>query len=68
MENQIDDQAKAHGISRDRVIEEIILLRPAIKRLVEPSAVAEVARFLCSEAADCITGSMLTIDGGWTAS
>lgn len=68
VENQIDDQAKAHGISRDRVIEEIILLRPAIKRLVEPSAVAEVAKFLCSEAADCITGSMLTIDGGWTAS
>lgn len=67
VDNQIDDQAKSHGISRDRVIEEIMLEKAAVKKLIEPSTIAEVAKFLCSEAGAHITGSTMTIDGGWTA-
>lgn len=67
VDNQIDAQAKTHGISRDKVIEEIMLQKAVVKRLIEPSTIAEVAKFLCSEAAAHITGSMFTIDGGWTA-
>lgn len=67
VENQIDEQAKNHGILRDDVIKDIMLKNAVIKKLIEPSAIAEIAKFLCSDAASQITGSMLTIDGGWTA-
>ena len=67
VENQISDQAKTHGISEDRVIEEIMLTEPAIKRLIEPDEVAEVAAFLCAPEAAFINGASLTMDGGWTA-
>lgn len=67
VEKQISDQAKTHGISEDRVIEEIMLTEPAIKRLIEPEEVAEVAAFLCSPEASFINGASLTMDGGWTA-
>ncbi len=67
VEKQISDQAKTHGISEDRVIEEIMLTEPAIKRLIEPEEVAEVAAFLCAPEASFINGASLTMDGGWTA-
>ena len=67
VEKQIADQAKTHGIGEDEVVEKIMLLRPAIKRLVEPAEVAEIAAFLCSDAAASITGSAYRIDGGWTS-
>lgn len=67
VDNQIDDQAKTHGISRERVIKEIMLQKAAVKKLIEPSNIGEVVKFLCTEAGDHITGSMMTIDGGWTA-
>lgn len=68
VDNQIDDQAKNHGIPREKVIEEIILKKAAIKKLIEPNDIAEVAKFLCTDAANYITGSMMTIDCGWSAS
>jgi len=67
VEDQIADQAATHGISEDRVVEEIMLTEPAIKRLIEPDEVGELAVFLCSPAASFINGSSLVVDGGWTA-
>jgi len=65
--NQIADQARVHGITEDDVLEQVMLTEPAIKRLVEPAEVAEVVAFLCGPAASFITGSAVTLDGGWTA-
>ncbi|HEY0530083.1 MAG TPA: 3-hydroxybutyrate dehydrogenase [Actinoplanes sp.] len=67
VDKQIADQAAANGIAPEEVVERIMLDRAAIKRLIEPSAVAELLAYLCTPAADMITGSSLTIDGGWTA-
>jgi 3-hydroxybutyrate dehydrogenase len=67
VENQISDQARRHGIPESEVIEKVMLTEPAIKRLVEPEEVAEVAAFLCSPGASFINGASLTMDGGWTA-
>jgi 3-hydroxybutyrate dehydrogenase len=67
VEKQIADQAKAHGISEDAVIRDIMLAPAALKRLLEPSEVAAYATFLCSDAAAGITGSLQVIDCGWTA-
>ena len=64
---QIDDQAHAHGISRDAVLEQVLLLQQAVKRLVEPSEVAELAAVLYGPAGASITGASLSMDGGWTA-
>lgn len=67
VDNQIADQAKSHGISKEEVVENIMLQKAAVKKLIEPSTIAEVAKFLCSDAGKHITGSTMTIDGGWTA-
>jgi len=67
LEGQIADQARAHGISENEVIERIILEAPAIKRLIEPTEVAELCAFLCGPEASYINGASLTMDGGWTA-
>ena len=67
VEGQIADQATTHGISEDEVIEKIMLTEPAIKRLIEPEEVAEMAAFLCSPAASFVNGTSLTMDGGATA-
>ncbi len=67
VEGQIVDQARRHGIAESEVIEKIMLTEPVIKRLIEPEEVAELAAFLCSEAASFINGASLTMDGGWTA-
>ena len=67
VEKQIADQARAHGISEDAVIRDIMLAPAAMKRLLEPSEVAAYATFLCTDAAAGITGSLQVIDCGWTA-
>jgi 3-hydroxybutyrate dehydrogenase len=68
VEGQIAAQAAAHGIPEGDVIEQVLLTRSAIKRLIEPAEVAELVAYLCSPAAGFITGASLTLDGGWTAS
>jgi 3-hydroxybutyrate dehydrogenase len=64
---QIADQAKAHGIPESRVLEQVLLERTAVKRLVTVEEVAEAALWLCTRFSDSITGASLTLDGGWTA-
>ena len=68
VDNQVEAQALNHGITKEAVISDIMLEKSSIKKLIEPSAVAEAVKFLCSESGSSITGSALTIDGGWTAS
>jgi len=67
VENQIADQAKNHGISPEQVVKEIMLKNSAIKELIKPEAIADLAVYLCSESASTITGVALPIDGGWVA-
>jgi 3-hydroxybutyrate dehydrogenase len=67
LEGQVAEQARIHGISQAEVVERVMLTEPAIKRLVEPEEVAEVALFLCSPAASFVNGASLALDGGWTA-
>ena len=67
VEKQIADQAATHGIPEDEVLEKVLLERMAVKRLVEPAEVAELALFLCGPASASVTGSSFPVDGGWTA-
>ncbi|MEO6875837.1 MAG: 3-hydroxybutyrate dehydrogenase [Opitutaceae bacterium] len=67
VQGQIEDQAKAHNLSHDRVIKEVILAAQPSKRFVEVEDIAALAIFLCGDAAKSITGAALPIDGGWTA-
>jgi 3-hydroxybutyrate dehydrogenase len=67
VEKQVTDQARVHGISEDRVVEEVMLTETAIKRLVEPDEVAGLVSWVVSDAAAYVNGASLTMDGGWTA-
>ncbi len=67
VENQIADQARTLGISEAEVVEKVFLAQAAVKRLIEPEEVAELALFLASEKAGAITGAVFPIDLGWTA-
>jgi 3-hydroxybutyrate dehydrogenase len=67
VERQIADQARAHGIAEDEVRDRVLLAPEAVKRLIDPHEVAEVAAVLWGPASASITGSSLSVDGGWTA-
>ncbi len=67
VEGQIADQAKAHGMSEDRVLEEVITAPHAVKRLIEPVEVADVVSFLVGPGGRSFTGAPVTMDLGWTA-
>jgi 3-hydroxybutyrate dehydrogenase len=67
VEKQIEDQARAHGIAREEVIDKVILDRQPSKEFVKVEEVAALAVFLAGDAAAPITGSAYSIDGGWTA-
>ncbi len=67
VEQQIADQARAHGVSKERVLEDVILERQAIKRLIEPEEVAEVVAFLLGPGGRAFTGAPVVMDLGWTA-
>ena len=67
VEKQIAAQALVHGIPADEVVEKIMLTEPAIKRLVEPAEVADLAVWLCGPRSSFANGSSFTLDGGWTA-
>ena len=67
VEAQLDDQARAHEMSRADVLDDVLLARTPLKRLLEPSEVAELAVFLAGDAAASITGASYDMAGGWTA-
>ena len=67
VENQIPDTMAARGMTREQVITEVMLERQPTKQFVQPSDLGELAVFLCKDAAAQITGSNISIDGGWTA-
>ncbi|WP_405160567.1 3-hydroxybutyrate dehydrogenase [Nocardia sp. NBC_01499] len=67
VDKQIADQAKAHNIPEQEVLEKILLTESAIKRLVEPEEVAALVGWLASADAGMVTGASYTMDGGWSA-
>jgi 3-hydroxybutyrate dehydrogenase len=67
VERQIPDQAKAHGVSEEEALSEVILAPHAIKRLIEPEEVANVVAFLAGPGGSAFTGVPVTMDLGWTA-
>jgi 3-hydroxybutyrate dehydrogenase len=67
VEGQIADQAKAHGLTEDRVLEEVILEPQAIKRLIEPDEVAATVAFLLGPDGRAFTGAPVIMDQGWSA-
>ncbi|WP_461034919.1 3-hydroxybutyrate dehydrogenase [Streptomyces mayteni] len=66
-EDQIADQARAHGMAADDVVRRVMLERPAIKRLIEPAEVAGTVLWLCGPHTGYLTGASIPLDGGWTA-
>jgi len=67
VEGQIAAQAAVHGVSEERVLEEVILAPQAVKRLLEPSEVAAVVAFLLGAEGRAFSGAPVTMDLGWTA-
>jgi 3-hydroxybutyrate dehydrogenase len=67
VERQIPDTMKARGISREQVMNDVLLAAQPTKRFVTPEEVAALAVFLCRDEAASITGANLSMDGGWTA-
>jgi 3-hydroxybutyrate dehydrogenase len=67
VEKQIADQARVHGIPESEVIEKVMLTENAIKRLLEPTEVADLVGWLCGPHAGMVTGTSYVMDGGWTA-
>jgi 3-hydroxybutyrate dehydrogenase len=67
VEQQIAQQAALHGIDESEVLERVMLVESAVKRLVEPAEVASLVAWLASDDAAMVTGASYSMDGGWTA-
>ena len=66
VEGQIPDTMEARGLTRDQVINDVLLVKQATKKFVQPAEVAAIAVFLCREEAQNVTGANWSVDGGWT--
>jgi 3-hydroxybutyrate dehydrogenase len=67
VEQQIEDQARAHDIAPERVLQDVVLAPHAVKRLIDPEEVAEVVAFLAGPGGSAFTGAAIPMDLGWTA-
>jgi 3-hydroxybutyrate dehydrogenase len=67
VEKQIADQAKAHNMSPDDVVNKVMLYKQAVKEFVSLESLGQMALLLASEASSTITGTAIPIDGGWNA-
>ena len=67
IEGQIPDTMKARGLTREQVINDVLLAKQPTKRFVQPEEVGALAAFLCRPEAGNVTGANWSIDGGWTA-
>ncbi|MEQ1687450.1 MAG: 3-hydroxybutyrate dehydrogenase [Sphingopyxis sp.] len=67
VENQIPDTMTARGLSRDQVINDVLLAAQPQKQFVQIEQLASLMLYLCSDGASAITGANLSMDGGWTA-
>jgi 3-hydroxybutyrate dehydrogenase len=67
VESQIADQMKVHGLPRESVVKEVMLQRQPTREFARVEDIGAMTVFLCSDAAAQITGTTLSIDGGWTA-
>ena len=65
--NQIAEQAKAHGMTEEEVIEKVMLLKHPIKKFVQPESIGALCVFLASDHGTLITGTAIPMDGGWSA-
>ena len=66
VENQIPDTMEARGMTRDQVINDVLLVKQATKKFVQPAEIGAVAVFLCRDEAQNVTGANWSVDGGWT--
>ncbi|MBL44320.1 MAG: 3-hydroxybutyrate dehydrogenase [Sphingomonadaceae bacterium] len=67
VENQIPDTMKARGLTREEVINDILLVKQATKKFVQPEEIGALAAFLCRDEAQNVNGANWSVDGGWTA-
>jgi 3-hydroxybutyrate dehydrogenase len=67
VESQIPDQMKTHKMDRETVIREVMLARQPSRQFATTEQIGGTVAFLCSPAADQITGTTISVDGGWTA-
>lgn len=67
VEGQIPDTMQARGLSREQVINDVLLAKQPTKRFVQPAEVGALAVFLCRKEASNVTGANWSVDGGWTA-
>ena len=67
VEKQIKSLSEINELSEAEVVEEVMLQPAAIKRLIEPEEIAQLALYLCGPYSNSITGSSFGIDNGWTA-
>jgi 3-hydroxybutyrate dehydrogenase len=67
VEKQIDDQARSHGIPREQVVRDVMLVNQPTRKFATVEEIGALTAFLCGEAAASITGAALPVDGGWTA-